>query len=330
MSAPPRVLHVNDVAGVASAAVAWAAAQRLPWRLWPLPPVRGRPLAIKVGRRARDLVRFYRHGRCAQVLHIHYGMFGYYAWFVRRPYVLHLHGTDVRVNLTSRVLGPLVRRAVRRAGAVVYSTPDLADEVRAMRPDATWLPAPLDPQVCATVPEPRAGAGDRRRVVFSARWDPIKGTEQLLSIARRLRVERPELDLVGVDWGVQAAAARQAGVRLVPKLPHDEFIELLAGADVVIGQQAGLPLVVVADLEAMVLGRPVIASYTASAAYGDEAPLWNTVEIDAVDAVGEILADPGRAAARAAEGRAWALRHHGADRFGASMLPVYQRLAGAS
>lgn len=325
-----QVLHVNDVAGVASAAVAQARVDDLPWRLWTLPPVRGAAMPVKLWRRARDLVRFHPAGRAADVLHVHYGLFGYYAWSVRRPYLLHLHGTDVRGNLRSRALRPLVLAAIRRAGAVVYSTPDLAAEVRALRPDATWLPAPLSPDVNAA-PE-RAGEPirptDAPRIVFASRWDPVKGLDRQLALARDLRRSYPGADLVGIDWGTGASSAADAGVALRPMLPAAEFRALMAGADIVVGQLASGALGV-ADLEAMALGRPLIARFTHASDYGSQAPIWNTEEVDPVRAASLILSDPEAAVDRCVAARVWALEHHGAESFVRAALPIYQALRRA-
>lgn len=322
-----RVLHVNDVAGVASAAVARARTDGLSWRLWALPPVRGAATAVKLRRRASDLVRFRAAGRSADVLHVHYGLFGYYAWSVRRPYLLHLHGTDVRANLRSRTLGPLVRAAIRYAGAVVFSTPELADAVRELRPDASWLPAPLSPAVEDTPAQADKlrRAGDTPRIVFASRWDPIKGLDQQLELARRIRDRYPHATMVGIDWGQGARQAADAGVKLCPLLPADEFRALLAGADAVVGQLASGALGVT-DLQAMALQRPVIVRFSQAAAYRSEAPVWNTDDVDPLAALADILADPAAQAARCAAARAWALEHHGSEAFVRAVLPIYAAL----
>lgn len=347
---PPRVVHVNDVAGVASAAVAEAAAEGLPWRLWPLPQVRGRWLGAKLWIRMRDVAHFRALGRSADIVHVHYGHFAYYAWSVRRPYLLHLHGTDVRVNVGSRGLGRLTRRAIHRAAAVVYSTPDMRDAVHALRPDATWLPAPLDPSVTAAEARygPWQGPAEPSRplIVFASRWDVVKGLDELLAAARALRLCYPEADLVGVDWGAGAADAAAAGVRLLSLLPAAEFRDLLAGADVVIGQLASGALGV-ADLTAMALGRPLVARFTEIEAYGgDAAPIWNTATTTPLEAVAEILnlaadgRDPDAAEAgdvpagqeavrqRCVAAADWARRHHGPGAFVTAATAIYRRVLG--
>ena len=329
-----RVLHVNDVGGVASTAVQQARREGLDWSLWPLPAVRGAPTPVKVARRLNDLARFHSAGRAADVLHIHYGLFGYYAWSVRRPYLLHLHGTDVRRNLSQRGLGRLVQAGVRRAGVVAYSTPDLADIVLGLRPDAVWLPAPVSADAVERHREQPTGdlrsfgidgdAGGRPTVVFASRWDPVKGLDLLVETATRLRAEQPDVRLIGIDWGVGAARARAAGVDLIPMIPAPRFRDLLSAADVVIGQLASGCLGV-SDLEAMVMQRPLVARFTAGAAYGDEPPIWNTAEVDAVDAVRAVLDDPSAARSRAAASAAWALRRHSPREFVSAAGDLYRR-----
>jgi glycosyltransferase involved in cell wall biosynthesis len=325
-----RVIHVNDVAGVASTAVAEARAEGYDWELWPLPAVRGAAVPVKLVRRARDLAGFHPAGRGADLLHVHYGLFGYYAWSVRRPYVLHLHGTDVRVNLNHPVQRRLVLRSVRRAAAVIYSTPDLGPAVTALRPDALWVPAPLPSELAAlrrTSAEPTMNGGVPR-VVFASRWDPVKGLDELIDLAAQLRVERPDAELVGIDWGAGAGLASSAGVRLQPVMRATQFRELLAGADVVIGQQL-TGVLGISDLEAMALGRPLVARFTAQDAYGADAPLWNTASGDPVAAVAAILDDPVEAARRARTGPAWVLRYHSAAAFVERLAQLYQEVAGS-
>lgn len=324
------VVHVNDVAGVASAAVAEAQRAGLPWRLWPLPAVQGRALPVKIWARLRDLWRFRTLGRRADLLHVHFGHFAYYAWSVRRPYVLHLHGTDINANLQRPILGRLTRLAIRRAAAVVYSTPDLADAVHQRRPDAIWLPAPLDAAVFdETAATDRATPQERPRVVYASRWDSVKGLPELLRVAGGIAEAYPDAEQIGIDWGVGAADARLAGVRLLPLLRPAEFRALLVGADIVVGQLASGALGV-ADLTAMALRRPLIARFTQAASYGSAPAIWNSAELDPLDAVDELLKDASapNVQKRCAAAREWVIEHHAPHVFVQSVQRVYDDILG--
>ena len=57
--------------------------------------------------------------------------------------ILHVHGSDVRWTLHSRKWGWMVRHDLESAKVVLYSTPDLSEQVKELRPDAIYLPTPV-------------------------------------------------------------------------------------------------------------------------------------------------------------------------------------------
>ncbi|MGA7206737.1 MAG: glycosyltransferase, partial [Specibacter sp.] len=229
------VLHLGDISGTSRNVIEVARAKGLDWELRDVPAGRGANPAIIVLRRLRDLAAVRTLRPRPAVLHINYGVSGYYGWG-RRNVVLHLHGTDVRSDLNSKFLGPMVRESIKRADVVLYSTPDMADAVQAIRADAQWFPAPLPSAASTklTPATPRSG----KRVFFASRWDDSKGAPQLLELAAALRRERPELELLGLDWGTYAGQARAQGLQLLPHMSVGEFRAELSRADVVIGQVA--------------------------------------------------------------------------------------------
>lgn len=323
--AHPRALHVNDVAGVASTLVATARARGLGWDLRRIPAGRGAPAPLVAARRARDLAAAVRPLARADVAHLHYGVTGYYGWVTRRPVVLHLHGTDLRADARSRWLGPVVRSAVRRAQLVLVATPDLLDLARELREDTVYLPNPVPDALFAPAVGTPDPAGPRRgtRVVFNMRWDDAKGGAALVAAARALVHDGRAgqgLDVVGLDWGEHAAAARAAGVRLVPLQDAAGFRALLAGADLVVGQQRAGALGI-SDLEALALGRPLVAHVR-----GDE-PVVRSDETNVVDVVRATLA-PGPADAPDAQAArtAWVRERHGADGVLDRLLGLYATL----
>lgn len=316
----PRALHVNDVAGVATTLVATARARGLAWELRRIPPGRGAAAPVVAARRALDLAGAVGPLARTDVAHLHYGVTGYYGWVTRRPVVLHLHGTDVRVDARSRWLGPVVRAAVRRANLVLVATPDLLDLARDLRDDAVHLPNPVPDALFAASTATPDPAGPRRgtRVVLNMRWDDAKGGTSLVTAARALVADG--LDVVGLDWGTYAADARAAGVRLVPLQDAAGFRALLAGADLVIGQQRAGALGI-SDLEALALGRPLVAHVR-----GDE-PVVRSEEGSLVDVVRATLAaGPDDSPAARAARTAWVREHHGAGGVLDRLLGLYASL----
>ena len=145
-----RIAHVNDIANVPATLAeglrllghdvelfrlkltggkypTWFKAFLLPWR----------------GKEMHALNQHVRSGRF-DVVHIHFAYLGWAGILGRYPYVLHCHGTDVRRNLHQSYQKPFVERSLNRAEQVFFSTPDLAEHVLPVRPDAVWLPNPVD------------------------------------------------------------------------------------------------------------------------------------------------------------------------------------------
>ena len=349
-----RVLHVNDAA-FTTANLLWEAQRRgLPWRYLPIavadPDWRG--VSGKARRAASGLrweALLARRAASADLLHVHVASVVRHTAWVPRPYVIHLHGTDIRSHQYDPRYAALVRRAVERAAAVLYSTPDLAEHVR-WRPDAALLPVPVDVAALpAWRPDPRP------TVVFASRWEAVKGLPVQLAIADAIRRRQPEARLLGIDWGSGAAEARAHGVELVPRLRHEEFLDLLATAHVVVGQPTGM--LAASELEAVGMGVPVVAPleprwylpvtvavppvlgglpigrvHNLPAQDPDRAGA-PTRAVDGVEALAEALAfeaataltDPQAASARL-DGPAWLAREHGPGRAVDQLVALYASL----
>lgn len=253
----PRVLHVNDAAFTTMNLLAEARRRGLPWQYLPIagaePSWHGAPGVL---RRAIRGLRWEgtlaRRALTADLLHVHVASVVRHTGWVPRPYVLHLHGTDIRTHQYLPQYATQIRRAVDRAAAVLYSTPDLAPHV-AWRPDATLLPVPIH-----TSALPRWTPADRPTVVFASRWEEVKGLDVQVRVADLITQRRPEVRLVGVHWGSGADSARRQGVELVARRPHGEFLQLMASAHVVVGQPTGM--LAASELEAVGIGVPVVAA----------------------------------------------------------------------
>lgn len=317
-----RVLHLGDISGTSRNVIEVARAKGLDWELRDVPAGRGANPVATAMRRFRDLLKVRTLRPRPGILHINYGVSGYYGWG-RGNVVLHLHGTDVRSDLRSKYLGPVVRASIKRADVVLYSTPDMAAAVHEIRPDAQWFPAPLPAAASTqlTPATPRSG----RRVFFASRWDDSKGAPELLELAAVLRRERPELDLVGLDWGTYASQARDAGIELMPHMSAGEFRTQLVQADVVVGQIA-VGALGLSDLEAMAQARPLVARFTLEQEYGSAAPVFNTAGSDPFTQVLRILDDPAAAAVIGLRGRDWALEKHAAEVLEVRLEEIYRAL----
>lgn len=324
MTATLHVLHVSDESGVATALAAALGAQasvsHLPvrqvgahWPSW------AKPAAILP--RYRDAVRIRAHIDNLQprpdVLHIHWLPNGLIGAVGSRngppiPWVLHIHGSDVRGVGGWRLLG--YRRLLRDADAVVFSTPDLAAPVRRWRPDAEWIPVPIH------VPAVKE---------LEARWDvlaasaaiPIKGSRTAFAALRLIAAESPATRMAATE-----GAAYETGpwVQLA-HAPHDAFLHRLQSSRVIVGQLK-LGAVGVVELEAMALGRAVVG-FVDESFYPEPPPIVSAKSAREVSAaVLRLLERPQVRASIGASGRDWVAAHHDPSTIAGHMLRIYERI----
>ncbi len=337
MSAKPadvKVLHFNDCANVGWFLVRSAARAGLHWDY--LSPSQVRP--------ARDpgrgwgrikwlpyLANRAAHVSRAEVVHVHYATSVPLLWqrpVPRRPYFLHLHGSDIRRRWKEPDSHDLVQRAIDGAEKVFFTNLDTIAEALEARADAEYMPAFVEP---ALLPQWQAGAPGTppsgQTIVFASRWDEDKGAEKQLELVAALRRAFPKVTLEGLDWGPAAAAARELGVKLRPKMSHPNFLNWLAGADLAVGQANRI--LAISEFEAMAIGLPVAAlgSRIPRLDDGSTPPVLEGSVPEVMEAVSEALKDP-RAVSQALHGRDWVLAHHQADSYIPSLAEAYRQAAG--
>ncbi|MEK6463651.1 hypothetical protein WG925_07880 [Pseudonocardia carboxydivorans] len=304
----PSVLHVNDAAFTAERMISEANSRGLDWTLLPKAApaqewrgITGRARRVAIGGAwvARLAVAARRH----DIVHVHSASTLAHSRLGAPRYVVHCHGTDVRTAQYDSTRRASIVDGLLRAEAVLYSTPDLAEHVLVHRPDAVYLPVPIDVDAV-----PEWAPADTPRVVFASRWSPDKGVETQLAVARDLAARFGDLvDVVGLDWGPCAHEAVAAGVRLVPRSGHSDYLALLAGASVVVGQSAGI--LAASELEALAAGAPVVVP-TQLPLY-DDPPVTAVDPSDAADAVDAVLRGARAGWHDAAERREWTRKFHG-------------------
>jgi hypothetical protein len=322
---PPRVLHLYDAADVGATLVKYGRRTGLPWRQFDavppqpgagLPPARrALRLAASAGWQARRAAGIL----AADLLHVHSGSrTGIVRSRPHRPFVLHLHGTDIRTQYYDPARRAGIAWGLEHAAAVLFSTPDLAGHARAARPDARYLPNPVDPEEL-----PRFHPGDRPKIVFASRWEAAKGGPAQLEIARAVAAAVPGTQLEGLDWGADAAQAAAAGITLLPRMPKRRYLQWLAGAHAVVGQSAGI--LAMSELQAVGIGVPVAMSPLGEGYYPGPAPVLQGSPAELAEQLREVLADPLAASARL-DGPQWVRRHHGPEQSVQQLAGIYRGL----
>ena len=255
-----KVLHVNDVARIGSALVRQARSVGLDWDLYDTaridprwsPRTRGVRRALRGAAWEAGLAR---RALSADLLDVYGATVTAHTRWLRRPYVLHLHGTDIRVRRYEAPYKELVERAVREARDVFYTTPDLADHVLDLAPEATLQPVIVDVR---ELPVVTGETGPRPRILFPSRWDAAKGGAAQLRLLATLRQEFGDtVELEGLDWGENAAAAaNDYGVQLRPHMSHSDYARWLGSGTLAVGQMTGY--MSISELEAIATGTTTV------------------------------------------------------------------------
>src|SRR5512143_2792737 len=113
------------------------------------------------------------------IIHVHYARHPYLALLAGLPYFLHCHGSDLRLDLHRPIMGWLTRLAIRKAIQVFYVTPVWHVFLKDLRPDAIYLPNPVDLSQFAPAASDRALSS---RVLAISKLDAAKGLTTILRI----------------------------------------------------------------------------------------------------------------------------------------------------
>jgi glycosyltransferase involved in cell wall biosynthesis len=245
------------------------------------------------------------------------------------------HVVTARVRLQQRILTPLVQRyvAVSRAVAAHWER-DLGVPRDKLRVVPNGIPlAPYEHGPSASPPEGLlADPAGRPTVLTAARLDAQKGLPHLLEAAAGLPAARFVVAGDGPERAALEAHARRLGLdgRLRFLGYRSDIPALLAACELVVLPSLfeGHPL---ALLEAMAAGRPVVATAVGGVPeivdHGVTGLLVPPADSAALGAaIGALLADPARARAMGAAGRAKAEREFSARVMVERLTRVYDEV----
>jgi len=319
-----RVLHVNDCAGVASNLVLGlrdigVEAEHIQPTLGTYRARRTVRLSLPIIRTIEAIgLRNYVKKRSFDVVHIHYARFAYMALVTGLPYVLHIHGGDLYLDLYRHGFRELSKLAIRKARQVYYSTPDLEKLLKSIRNDAVFLPNPINlSNFVFSNPnfDPR-----HARLLSISKLDKRKGVRHIVDAIEQILQACPRLEVAIFSFGDHSAQARaffdghKKDPRVIPlsPLPHDEMPELINSASIVLGQQShDIGALGVTELEAMACGKPVICYFAYPQAYSSSPPvLISRSPAEACDHVLRLLKDPEYCRHIGEESRKWVSSNH--------------------
>lgn len=189
-------------------------------------------------------------------LHIHGGHLTAMLRRTKLPYVLHIHGSEVRnftkTGQTTFDCNNETARAIEKALFVFYSTPDLKPFVEELRQDSIWLPNLLSEKIFQIN---KNTSSHKREFTFDIfwphSWSNSKGAFQFMELISQIesRLGR-KLKVAGIKFGEYQEMAMRAGFHLFPPASRPVFWRYNNVARLTVGQATGI--IAVSDLEAMV------------------------------------------------------------------------------
>lgn len=195
-----------------------------------------------------------------------------------KPFILHLHGTDVRVYAKEKtLLGWMLRKLIHKANIILVSTPDLISEVKHFGRNPIYLPNPIDFDVFKPYKSKIELHRGTETVLFHPTHHSItKGNDVIIRTVSSLIREGYSIKLVMVEWGSMLEESknlvRELGIEnfvvWIPKIPPNKMADYYNASDIVCDQfsigELGLT-----SLEAMACGKPVITKYDSNDSSSD-------------------------------------------------------------
>jgi glycosyltransferase involved in cell wall biosynthesis len=204
----------------------------------------------------------------------------------------------------------MIERSLEAAATVYYATPDLAEYVLEQRPDAQFLPNPVEDDLFAPVCPPSASSS----VFICCSLSEIKGASRLLVACERLARLRPDIRITAIAGGEYTNDfARLPNVTLIPRQARTALPAIINRHGLVLGQTL-LGSIGMAELESMACGRPVIAWFRFNDAYPERPPMVRAVDgVDIAIAVERLIDQPAERDRLGDAARAWVQRYHSVD-----------------
>lgn len=260
--------------------------------------------------------------------HIHWASYGILGLVSKIPFVVECHGSDVRHRLQHPAFRWLLSHIFRRSAVVLCITPDLLPVVRRVRPDALFLPGPVDTAQFAPV-DKLSGEMRPWTILLFTRLDPEKGPEIAVEGILRFAKRHPDVKVQLLDWGLLKEAYKQRysqRFEFLPVVPREQVRQLILSADVVVGQFK-LGILSFCELQAMSCAKPVICSFHYPDAYPTLPPLLHATLPEEVDKhLEKLFQDPTDGVTLGQQAREWVIQNHDHRRLATRLETLYQSI----
>jgi glycosyltransferase involved in cell wall biosynthesis len=211
---------------------------------------------------------------------------------------------------------------------VYYATPDLREWVEPFRPDAIFLPNPIETNLFSPLEPTPADDRARRDLLVGVRLSAVKGLATILDVIGRVVAARPGTTITIVDQGdgvARAMALAGPHAILAPRVTRTELPDLIRGHRLALGQFL-VGTFGNYELEAEACGVPVVMDFDHWAAYDTPPPIVAAATAEEAAArICDLLENEGTLARLAALGPPWVGANHAAGLIAARVLADYGR-----
>ncbi|MBE6058623.1 MAG: glycosyltransferase [Clostridium sulfidigenes] len=274
-----RIIHVNNVANVPLILI--KGLKEIGYNSILYQPLLNRENNIKskfklIYFRIKDIRYLRRNVEKNDILHIHYGFYGILGILSGKKYYLHLHGSDVRKNLKSIILGSITKLCIKKAINVFYSTPDLYELINPIRPDSIFLPNPIDTELFKPIECLKSNNDGYLNIFIFARLDETKGADKIFKIVDYFSNKDIKIKFTALKWGSDYSKyeVKYRFVNYIDFIEYDKLPIELNTFDLIIGQLS-YGVVGVSELQALACGIPTITYFNYNSIYSDEMPVLN-------------------------------------------------------
>jgi len=245
------------------------------------------------------------------IVHVHFGSVAYLALFNRIPFYLHLHGTDLRKGIHIPITGFYIKKGIKKAEKVFFSTPDLEELIKPLRPDAIFFPNPIETD--KFIPEKKASATTLIDIFSISKIDKNKGVETILSSIENLidddfvsKVLMFGIGNESIKYAQELDNLRSSNkMEIIGQVEHDKMVQLINNSKIILGQM-NIGSIGCSELEAMACGKPVVCKFSYGSMYTTPPPVVHasTAEEAKIKII-ELLHDPLKIKNIGAASRKW-------------------------
>ncbi|MBA7528981.1 hypothetical protein ES705_21173 [subsurface metagenome] len=206
------------------------------------------------------------------IVHIHYAYLGWLGILGRYKYYLHCHGADVRFDLNHPITKLWVKKSLKRAEKVFYSTPDLRQVLQKVRPDSIFIPNPVEIVPLEKKPE----INPIKILIFSEIDDKKKGSNIAFDVSKIINDWNNNIEIHALKFGKDLQKYEKIKwIQFHDKLNRSDVIPFINTFNIIIGQFS-YGSIGVAELESMSCKKPVISYFNYPNFYDEVPPILKT------------------------------------------------------